>query len=86
MTGNGRGDPVCTQTYVDPVRRGEGGGSEKIHCISGLRSGGCRFEQKPRKNTGNMRFCVLYCFNECKGLICVIKEEENEFTGRKVRT
>ena len=37
------------------------------------------------KNTGNMRFCVLYCFNECKGLICVIKEEENEFTGRKVR-
>ena len=45
------------------------------------------------KNTGNMRMRVLYCVNDCKCLFlrkeilfCAFKEEENEFTGRKIRT
>ena len=41
-----------------------------------------------------MLVSVLYCFNDCKCPLvsgeetgfCAFKEEENEFTGRKIRT
>ena len=93
-TGRGMGTaiPLCAQADSAAGRRSEGRGDKRVSRLWRI-AGENAINAINTKNTGNMRMRVLYCVNDCKCLFlrkeilfCAFKEEENEFTGRKIRT